>query len=251
MEISHNDKIKQQFDLRSSTFDKSVHWVTDQNLINAHVKMAGLIKGKSLELCCGTGAVSRGLKAAGWDTYGLDISAGMVEEASKHIRARVGDVTRLPFPDRTFDLIAMRQAYFLLDDGPAALKEARRVLKPSGRFVLSHLVPFGVVDSDHLRKVHTAKQAQMRMFHTPETLTEELQRNAFDVVKKTFVTVRESVTLWMDQAPELSAETRQTVCDLVVNAPQSYRKLRNVEVRNGEILEDWNFVLLLAQPRPM
>lgn len=251
MQITHNDKIKSQFDLRSKTFERSVHWVTDQNLINAHIKLAGILKGKSLELCCGTGAVSRGLKEAGWDVSGVDISPGMIEEASKYIRARVGDVTGMPFPDRSFDLAVMRQAYFLLDNGPAALKEVRRVLKPSGRFILSHLVPFSAVDRDHLQKVHTAKQAQMRKFHTPETLTEELQRNGFDVVKRSFVTVRESVTLWMDQAPELSEETRRTVCDLVANAPESYRRLRNVEVRNGEILEDWNFVLLMAQPRPL
>lgn len=250
MQTNHNDKIKEQFNLRSSTFEKSVHWVTDKNLIAAHVKLAGLIKGKALELCCGTGAVSRGLKEAGWDVHGIDISEGMIEEAKRYIQARVGDVTRLPYPDRTFDLITMRQAYFLLDDGPAALKEVRRVLKPSGRFILSHLVPFSEVDSEHLKAVHTKKQAQMRKFYTTESLIEELQRNGFDVMKKNFVTVRESVTLWMDQAPELSPETRQGVCDLVVNSPDSYRKLRNVEVRDGEILEDWNFVLLLAQPRP-
>lgn len=250
MQITHNDKIKSQFDLRSSTFDRSVHWVTDKNLVAAHARMAGLIKGKSLELCCGTGAVSRGLKEAGWDAYGIDISAGMVSEASKYIHAQVGDVTRLPFPDRSFDLITMRQAYFLLDDGPAALREVRRVLKPSGRFILSHLVPFSEVDAPHLEVVHTRKQAQMRRFHTTETLSEELRQNGFDVMKKSFVVVRESVTLWMEQAPELSPETRQAVCDLVAHAPEAYRKLRNVEVRDGEILEDWNFVLLLAQPRP-
>ncbi len=251
MEITHNDKIKDQFDLRSKTFERSVHWVTDKNLIAAHAKLAGILKGKSLELCCGTGAVSRGLKAAGWDAHGIDISNGMVDEAKKHIQARVGDVTRLPYPDRTFDLVTMRQAYFLLDDGPAALKEVRRVLKPSGRFILSHLVPFSEVDSEHLKAVHTAKQAQMKKFFTTELLIEELQKMSFDVVKKNFVTVRESVTLWMDQAPELSKETRQAVCDLVVNSPERYRKLHNVEVKNGEILEDWNFVLLLAQVRPM
>lgn len=250
MQTTHNDKIKSQFDLRSSTFDRSVHWVTDKNLVAAHVKLAGVLKGKSLELCCGTGAVSRGLKEAGWDAYGVDISEGMVREANQHIHAQVADVTRLPFPDRSFDLLAMRQAYFLLDDGPAALREVRRVLKPSGRFILSHLVPFSEVDAPHLETVHTKKQAQMRKFHTTETLAEELRQAGFDVIKKDFVVVRESVSLWMDQAPELSVETRKAVCDLVVNSPESYRKLRNVEVRDGEILEDWNFVLLLAQPRP-
>lgn len=244
----HNDKIKQQFDLRSSTFDRSVYWVTDPGLINAHVRLAGRPPGKSLELCCGTGAVSRGLKAAGWDCTGVDISAGMVAEAGKHINAVVGDVTKLPFADHSFDLVVMRQAYFLLDDGPAALKEVRRVLKPGGRFILSHLVPFSTIDTEHLRRVHTVKQAQMRKFHTTETLSDELHENGFAVLAHDQAVVRESVSLWMREAPELSEATRQEVCNLVVNSPNEYRQLRRVEVVGGEIMEDWNFVLILASP---
>lgn len=245
----HNDQLKKQFDLRASTFEKSVHWVTDQSLVAAHVKMAGTpgAGARALEMCCGTGSVSRGLKAAGWDVTGVDISSGMVEEASKYIKAQVGDVTQLPFEDQSFDVIAMRQAYFLLNDGPAALREVKRLLKPGGQFILSHLVPFSDVDREHLRAVHTKKQAQMRKFHTTETLTEELASEGFRVTGKDFVVVRESVSLWMDQAPELSLETRQAVCDLVTSAPEAYRKLRNVEVKDGEILEDWNFVLLNAR----
>lgn len=244
----HNHKIRQQFDLRASSFDRSVYWVTDPGLIAAHVRLAGQ-PGKSLELCCGTGAVSRGLKAAGWDVTGVDISAGMVAEASKYINAQQGDVVNLPFADHSFDLVVMRQAYFLLDDGPAALREVRRVLKPGGRFILSHLVPFSMIDSEHLRKVHTVKQAQMRKFHTIETLTQELEGNGFTVNAHDQVVVRESVTLWMKEAPELSEATRQEVCNLVANAPKEYRELRRVEVSNGEIMEDWNFALIVASPK--
>lgn len=249
MEVSRNDKLVEQYNIRSKSFDQAVRWVTDKSLINIHVKLAGILRGKALELCCGTGATSRALKEAGWDAYGIDISPGMVEEASKHIRARVGDVTRLPYPDRTFDLITMRQAYFLLSDGSSTLKEVRRVLKPSGRFILSQTVPFSVSDSKHLSAIHAARGSNSKFF-TTEALIEELQRHAFDVVKKTFVIVRESVSAWLDHAPDLSVESRQMLADMVVNAPESYRKQRNVEVRNGEILEDWNFVVLLAQPRP-
>jgi demethylmenaquinone methyltransferase/2-methoxy-6-polyprenyl-1,4-benzoquinol methylase len=154
---AHNDKIQRQFDLRSSSFDRSVYWVTDPGLISAHIRMAGT-PGKALEVCCGTGAVSRGLKTAGWDVTGADISAGMVREASQHVPAVVADATQLPFADHTFDLVVMRQAYFLLNDGPSALREIRRVLKPGGRFILSHLVPFSSIDANHLRHVHTVKK---------------------------------------------------------------------------------------------
>lgn len=246
MITTHNDQLKKQFDLRASTFEKSVHWVTDQNLIQAHVEMAGANPGRALELCCGTGAVARGLLEAGWDVTGVDISRSMIEEARKYISAEVADAAKLPFASESFDLIVMRQAYFLLNDGPAVLKEVKRLLKPNGRFLLSHLVPFSEIDQDHLRVVHTKKQAQMRKFHTVRSLVEELSLQGFRTLRKEFVVVRESVSLWMQEAPELSQETRQAVCDLVVHAPEDYRRLRNVEVKDGEILEDWNFVLIEA-----
>ncbi|MGE0528094.1 MAG: class I SAM-dependent methyltransferase, partial [Bdellovibrionales bacterium] len=128
MITTHNNKIKQQFDLRSSSFERSVYWVTDPALISAHTRLAGKPPGKALELCCGTGAVARSLKVAGWDVTGVDLSVGMVEEARKHIKAQVADAANLPFPDGSFELAVMRQAYFLLDDGPAVLKEVGRVL---------------------------------------------------------------------------------------------------------------------------
>jgi ubiquinone/menaquinone biosynthesis C-methylase UbiE len=246
---THNENIKDQFNLRASTFDQSVHWVRDPQLIAAHVRLAGKSVGRAVELCCGTGAVARALHAAGWDVTGVDLSEGMVKEASKHVKAVVGDVAHLPFEDQTVDLVVMRQAYFLLDNGPAALAEVRRILKPSGRFILSHLVPYGDIDRVYLKKVHACKQAQMKTFHTTESLIEDLRRMEFTVLDKDFVTVRESVSLWMREAPELTAETRQAVCELVVNAPEDYKKLRNVQVVRGEILENWNFVLLLASPR--
>lgn len=248
----HNHRVRQQFDLRSSTFDRSVHWVTDPVLVAAHVDLAGPLppgtKKKSLELCCGTGAVSRGLKRAGWDAQGIDISEGMIREAARYISAQVGDVARLPFADATFDLAVMRQAYFLLDDGPAALREVKRVLRPGGRFILSHLVPFSELDAPYLRQVHEVKQAQMRQFHTIETLEKALRDAGFEVGRRATSVVRESVTLWMDQAPELSPATRAKVCAMVAEAPEPYRRLHRVEVRGDEITEDWNFVLIPATP---
>lgn len=246
---THNEEIKKQFDLRSNTFEGSVRWVRDPGLIAAHVRMAGKPAGNAIELCCGTGAVARGLKSAGWNVIGIDISEGMVREASQHVSAMVGDVSKLPFDDASADLIVMRQAYFLLNDGPAALREVSRLLKPNGKFILSHLVPFGVVDRDHLERVHTKKQAQMRRFFTTESLIAELREYGFEVKEKDYVTVRENVSLWMREAPELSMQTRKEVCDLVVNGPETYKRLRNVQVVEGEILEDWCFVLLGATKR--
>lgn len=248
-ETDHNGRIKWQFDTRASTFERSARWITDPALLAAHVRMAGKPIGRALEVCCGTGVVGRSLKDAGWNVVGVDISDQMIREAGRYIQAQVCDVTKLPFSDGEFDLATMRQAYFLLDDGPRALDEIRRVLTQEGRFILSHLVPFSSVDAHHLRLVHSVKQAQMRQFHTVESLCAAIEDAGFTVIGQDEVVVRESVTQWMREAPELSEDTRREVCRLVAEGPESYRKLRRVELVDGEIFEDWNFVLLEATPK--
>lgn len=243
----HETKIKEQFGLRSDTFNKSAHWITNPELTAAHVKAAGA-PGKGLAMCCGTGITGKGLVAAGWDMTGVDITPEMVNESSKYFPAIQGSAEAVPFEDNSFDLVVMRQAYFLLADGPSVLKEARRVLKPTGRLVLSQTLPFNSIDAEWLRKIHQVKQAQMIRFFTEEDMASELNKNSFKVLNKINLTVRESISLWMEYAPELSVEVKKKVCDLVINAPGGYKKLRNVELKNGEITEDWNWAIFVAGP---
>jgi SAM-dependent methyltransferase len=47
-----------------------------------------------------------------------------------------GDAFALPFPDASFDAVTSTQVYEYVADMPAALAEARRVLKPGGRLLV-------------------------------------------------------------------------------------------------------------------
>jgi ArsR family transcriptional regulator len=49
---------------------------------------------------------------------------------------RHGDAAALPWDDATFDSESNLAALFFAADPPAVLREAARVLKPSGRFVV-------------------------------------------------------------------------------------------------------------------
>ncbi len=248
MNVEHIDNIRNQFNLRASTFDESVHWITDANLIEAHARAAGERPGYGLEMCCGTGAVSRGMQTEGWKMVGVDISSAMVKQAKKYIEARVEDVANLSFPDQTFDAVILRQAYFLLANGPKVLAEVKRLLKPGGCLVISLTVPFNSVDTPWLKHVHAVKQAQMVRFFTADDLGRELEEQGFNNLVRNELKVRESVTKWMKYAPELDQKTRNKVCDLILNGPEEYRNLRQVKVENGEILEDWNWVVYSAIP---
>jgi arsenite methyltransferase len=59
-----------------------------------------------------------------------------------NVRFHVGNASRLPYDDSTFDAVMSSQVFEYLDDVPCALAEVRRVLKPRGR-VLIHDTDWG------------------------------------------------------------------------------------------------------------
>jgi len=58
-------------------------------------------------------------------------------EGQGNISFQEGDAERIPFPDGSFTLVTARHAPHHFHDVPQFLSEARRVLTPEGRFVMS------------------------------------------------------------------------------------------------------------------
>lgn len=238
--------VQKQFSIRSDTFNKSANWITNAALLKAHVNAAG-DSGTGLELCCGTGQVGKALKDHGFKMTGIDITKEMVEETAHHFPAIQHDVQQpLPFEAKHFDLVVMRQALFFFETDQL-LKEIKRLLKQNGRFVLSQTVPFdSKEDEAWLKKVHTTKQAQMKKFYTTTDLENLLKEAGFNIEKKSFLSVRESITLWMKHAPELSDQKKEEVINLIKNTPPNLQKYRQVEIKNNELFENWNWVIFTA-----
>lgn len=101
----------------------------------------GQAKGsKVLEVGVGMGADYLEWLKAGADATGIDLSETSLQNARKRCVAsgyspnlRVGDAESLPFPDRTFDVV---YSYGVMHHSPntaQCVREAYRVLKPSGR----------------------------------------------------------------------------------------------------------------------
>ncbi len=108
------------------------HW----DRISAHEvpELLGWPTGIALDLGCGTGTAGGGLRNAGMKVVGADLSISCLRAAQRRLDAVVQvDAAHLPFRDASFDAIVSRGCLHHLDDAPAALKEASRVLKPGGR----------------------------------------------------------------------------------------------------------------------
>jgi DNA gyrase subunit B len=239
-----------QFTKRAETYSRSANWISDSALIQAHLDACGKTPpGNALEVCCGTGMVGRAFQKAGWSVCGIDLTRGMAIEANRYFPCICSPAENIPFLDESFDVVLLRQAYFLIPDGQRVLEEVRRVLRPDGVFVFSQTVPYGKEDEAWLEKIHRTKQSELRHFYTEGSLASELHSALFRVDDVRRLSVRENISRWMASAPELSEQKRAEVCGMIANAPEAYRALHRVELAGGEIFEDWNWVIFRALKR--
>jgi DNA gyrase subunit B len=242
--------VQTQFGLRAESFNQSAQWIHDQDLINAHVELGGEVKGVKygLELCCGTGIVGKAFVERGWNMNGVDVTKEMVQQANQFYPAIQGNSEDLIFEDSTFDLVVIRQALFLLNE-EIFLKEVKRVLKEEGSFIISQTIPFSSSDEAWLKKIHLFKQKQMLKFYTREDIENKLIDNGFIINEEKTLRVRESITNWMNYAPEQDSKEKEGVCQLIKESPEEYRKTRNVEEINGELYEDWNWIIFKSHKK--
>ncbi|MEO8744191.1 MAG: methyltransferase domain-containing protein [Candidatus Dormibacter sp.] len=97
-----------------------------------------------LDLACGPGTLSvrlARLVLPGGELVGVDLAPGMLDLAraagAPNARFEVMDIERLLFPDATFDAAACGHGLHFVPQLDVALREARRVLRPGGRFAAS------------------------------------------------------------------------------------------------------------------
>lgn len=99
---------------------------------------------KVLDVGCGTGELCRIFAEKGFDVWGVDYLAEMVEIARKQTPSRgveygVADAYRLPFKDSEFDVVLCLGVFQTVTNPEHAIKELTRVLKPGGTLIVRTL----------------------------------------------------------------------------------------------------------------
>lgn len=105
--------------------------------------LAGRNAVDALDAGCGTGFLSLELAVRGHRVTGVDFAPAMLAEARRKaaergasIRFEEADAERLPFGDRSFDLVVSRHVLWTLPHPEAAIDEWKRVLRPGGRLAV-------------------------------------------------------------------------------------------------------------------
>ncbi len=139
-------KSKKGYDLWADKYTGS--WVEsfEQNHL---IEMMGNIKGKTaLDVGCGAGRNIIKLAHKGAKVTGIDISPKIISEAQQRLHKKkidatlfVGNLTKLRFPNETFDAIIASSVLDHIKNLEPVFKEFGRVLKKKGIFLYSGLHP--------------------------------------------------------------------------------------------------------------
>ena len=100
-----------------------------------------VVKAKTvLELATGTGLIAKQIVNAAAHIEATDASAEMIAEAKRDNRSAklhfsVQDMFRLPYADKSFDVVIVSNALHIVPQPEKALDEIRRVLKDEGALI--------------------------------------------------------------------------------------------------------------------
>jgi ubiquinone/menaquinone biosynthesis C-methylase UbiE len=148
-----------------------------------------------LEVGCGTGRWLAELPApaaqapAGRHVFGLDLSPAMLDQARLQSRHEPPDLAcgralRMPFPDRTFDLVYCVNALHHFGGPRAFVAEARRLLRPGGALAVVGMDPRRSRDTWYLYHYFKGTYAaDRRRFPTPGELVDWMAEEGFERVE--------------------------------------------------------------------
>lgn len=145
------------YDRWAAVYDRDANPLVALEEEHAHAAIGDARGLAVLDLGCGTGRHAVRLASAGATVTAVDFSEGMLAEArAKPGAERVTFVGHdlhapLPFPAGAFDLVVSGLVLEHLRDLAPSFAEARRVLKPGGRAVVSAMHPAMYLRGAHAR----------------------------------------------------------------------------------------------------
>lgn len=143
-----------------------------------------------LDIGCGTGYLIDLLSKDSKSKFtGLDLSPKMIDECNKkkikNSKFVVGKSDELPFEDNSFDIVICSQSFHHYPETDKPLKEALRVLKPGGFYIISDtgvgpFKDFGVKFDNFVYR-HFSKSGDCNVSYL-EKMEKDMKKNGFKIV---------------------------------------------------------------------
>ncbi len=171
--------------IQPSDYVKWEYFSRQRLLATGMVASRPAVRTQVLDIGCGHGALSLTLsESAGFDVVAMDVLEARVSSvrakkamrdptAAARVRVVRANAESLPFRDESFDAVAATEVLEHVDEPDRMLSEARRVLRPGGRFFMTtpnaQALPYRV-----LRFLPDAAVSRLAASMTQETLHPDL-----------------------------------------------------------------------------
>lgn len=163
-------------------------WVLEK--IRRHIGYRAQI----LDLGCGHGSFSNELAQRGHSVTAVDgdpeaLNIAKVWDKTQSVRYRLGDISKLPFPSKSFDVVTALDVLCHTDHCLEVLHEATRVLKPGGVFIFDNFNHsarawlLAVKGPEWFIKNTPPEYHKFAHFQKPQALARHLRRAGLDVVQ--------------------------------------------------------------------
>jgi SAM-dependent methyltransferase len=152
------------------------YWVFHRD---AFLELVPPSSGRTLDLGCGEGRLSRDLTAFGHDVVGVDASPAMLaaaREAAPELEVHQADAAALPFEDASFDLVVAFMSLQDVENLDGATRECSRVLPVGGRLCIAVVHPInsaGTWERDDAESPLVIESSYLASYHYAETFARD------------------------------------------------------------------------------
>jgi ubiquinone/menaquinone biosynthesis C-methylase UbiE len=149
--MEHAEQIVDQFTRQARQFAESPT-ARSEDILERILRAAQPIPSdEALDVACGPGTLACGLARVTRRATGIDLTPAMLEQARRtqsdrgiaNVSWQQGDVTSMPWPNASFDIVTCRFAFHHFPEPLTVLREMRRVCRPGGRVVVTDSCPAG------------------------------------------------------------------------------------------------------------
>jgi ubiquinone/menaquinone biosynthesis C-methylase UbiE len=208
----------------------------------------------ALDIATGGGHTAKALAPHVAHVVATDLTPRMLAKAAGHIKVEhpnvwyvVADAEALPFLDETFDVVTCRIAPHHFPDPEKFVREAARVLKPNGQFLLiDNVVPEDNRLAAFINKVEKTRDEshvrclsmrEWRKLFTASGMTEYRSSSR----KKTY-----DFPVWVTRTTDNSEQIANTE-KLLIDADQEIKKYFSIIIEQGNVVslqvDEWMVLL--------